>query len=242
MSGNKTGNRRAAFAERDHDFYPTPAIAVQALMRVVELPRTIWEPCCGDGAIVKVLREAGHTVIAQDLVDWGCPDSRTGIDFLTVMAPPSGFDTILTNPPYKYAQEFITKALALVPRVIMLLRIAFIESESRRQLFEAGFAGYYPFRNRLPMMHRHDFQGKRNESSAMGYAWFEFNRNHRGAAKIRHLGFSKCKVCKQPFTANEGALTCSNACRQKLYRQRKEARYRKGRNGAKSVTRLEAAI
>ena len=211
----------ASFAERGHDCYPTHPIAVHGLMRVVRLPSLLWEPCCGDGSIVRVLRGAGHTVIAEDLVDYGCPDSRSGIDFLKEQAAPPGCDTILTNPPYMLADEFVTKALELVPRVIMLLRLAFIEAECRRHLIDDGpLVGYYPFRNRLPMMHRQGYTGRRNESPAIGYAWFEWNRDHRGRVRLKRLGFSRCKVCKEPFVAREGALTCSDACRQKQYRKR----------------------
>lgn len=238
MRANKTGNRMAAYSERGLDFYPTPPIAVHALMRAVRLPQVLWEPCCGDGAIVKVLRQAGHTVIAQDLVDYGCPDSQSGIDFLMELKAPPGCDTILTNPPFMHAEEFITKGLELVLRVIVLCRMAFIEAQSRRHLFEGGqFAGYYPFINRLPMMHRANWEGNKKEASSMGFAWYAFDRDNRGRAKIQHLGFSKCKVCKQPFVANAGAITCSDACRQKQYRKRRlKQRYRYSAKGVKSVT------
>src|SRR5215470_2456420 len=96
-----TGNRRAPLAERGHDLYETPAIAVHALMRVERLPQVIWEPAAGRGAIVQVLREAGHTVIAQDLIDYGRPDIRSGVDFLTETVAPVGVEAIVTNPPYK---------------------------------------------------------------------------------------------------------------------------------------------
>src|SRR3954467_12228483 len=53
---------------RDHpdDCYDTPACAVHALLTVEKLPRRIWEPACGTGNIVKVLRRAGHDVLATD--------------------------------------------------------------------------------------------------------------------------------------------------------------------------------
>src|SRR5437762_7357044 len=68
--------------ERGDDFYPTPPEAVHALLSVYQPPHCIWEPACGDGAIVNVLHAAGHHVIASDLNDWGCPDSNSRVDFL----------------------------------------------------------------------------------------------------------------------------------------------------------------
>ena len=46
---------------------------------------------------------------------------------------------ILTNPPYKYAQEFVEHALALLKvggYCVMLLKIQFLEGKARRKLFD----------------------------------------------------------------------------------------------------------
>src|SRR5262249_15831089 len=69
-------------AARGHDLYETPACAVEALLEVEHLPHKIWEPCAGRGAIVDVLRERGHFVVASDLVDYGVPGQEAGADFL----------------------------------------------------------------------------------------------------------------------------------------------------------------
>ena len=60
-------SRRASFAERGLDLYETPSVAIEALLRVEQLPHHIWEPACGRGAIVNVLRSAGHSVVATDI-------------------------------------------------------------------------------------------------------------------------------------------------------------------------------
>jgi hypothetical protein len=71
-----------ASADRKDDLYETPDVAVHALMRVEKLPHRVWEPACGRGAIVRVLRAAGHTVVATDLVDYSSPDQdEHGVDF-----------------------------------------------------------------------------------------------------------------------------------------------------------------
>ena len=69
----------------------------------------VWEPACGDGAMSEMLQGYGHKVVSTDLVDRGY--GSTGIDFLMeteLLAP-----NIVTNPPYKLAQEFIQKAIDL---------------------------------------------------------------------------------------------------------------------------------
>jgi methylase of polypeptide subunit release factors len=121
---HSAGSGRHRLAEHRADVYETPPEAVQALLRVERLPHRVWEPCCGPGSIVRVLRDAGHDVVAADLNDHGCPDSAARIDFLMERATPAGVDAVVTNPPYALAAEFVAHALGLVPRVVMLLRLA----------------------------------------------------------------------------------------------------------------------
>jgi hypothetical protein len=70
-----TGVGRAPLRDHRDDCYDTPTVAVPPLMYNVRLLPVIWEPACGKGNIVEVLRAAGHKVIATDLNDRGCPDS-----------------------------------------------------------------------------------------------------------------------------------------------------------------------
>jgi hypothetical protein len=176
-------------ADRKDDLYETPDVAVRALLKVEQLPRRIWEPACGPGAIVRVLRDAGHEVVASDLVDYGCADSSSAIDFLMETTAPPGVETIITNPPYKIAGQFVEKGLALVPTVIMLLRLAFIESSKRAPILDNGqLARVYPFRERLPMMHRHGWDGP-TATSQTPYAWFVFDRNHTGPTTLRRISW-----------------------------------------------------
>src|ERR1700716_2494303 len=103
--------QRRTLAVRGDDCYSTPAVAVEALLRHEQLPHRLWEPACGPGNIVKVLRAAGHEVIGSDLVDYGDPTHFYGRDFLMEQKAPDGCEAIITNPPYKLAEEFVAKAL-----------------------------------------------------------------------------------------------------------------------------------
>ena len=168
--------QRHKLAERGDDLYETPDVAVKALLRVERLHGVIWEPACGPGRIVKVLRDAGHSVLATDLVDYGCPESKSGIDFL-MEREPFNDGSIVTNPPFKLAEEFVQQALMLCPRVIMLLRLAFMESERRRKILDTGhLRRVHVFRKRLPMMHRAGWEG-RKANSGMAFAWFVWDKS-----------------------------------------------------------------
>lgn len=192
-----TGSARAALSERGDDLYETPACAVHALLAVEPIPLTVWEPACGPGAIVRILRDSGRAVIATDLVDWECPDSQSGIDFLMERKAPEGIPAIVTNPPFKLAEEFATHAIDLAPEVYLLLRLAFFEgyrwhpAGSHRLALGLSdhLARVWVFAPRLPFMHRHGYEGKKNSNSGMPFAWFVFRRDaaKAGPAQVRWI-------------------------------------------------------
>jgi hypothetical protein len=152
-----TAAKRAPLADRKDDLYETPECAVRALLAVETLPSgAVWEYACGPGAIAQILRATGHEVWATDLADYQSPDQdAAGVDFLLERSAPDQIDSIVTNPPFKLGAEFVEHALTLVPRVYMLLRLAFLESERRTAIRESGWlARVHVFKKRLPMMHR----------------------------------------------------------------------------------------
>jgi hypothetical protein len=164
-------------ADRGADLYETPACAVEALLLAEQLSHRIWEPAAGRGAIAHVLRDHGHTVVASDLIDYGFPLDFVA-DFLSQTIAPSGCECVLTNPPFKIADAFIAHALDLCPRVIVLARLALLESTRRTEILEQrGLARLHVFRERLPMMHRDGWAGPRATSS-MPFAWFVWERGH----------------------------------------------------------------
>jgi hypothetical protein len=189
---NIRGTGRAPLAERGNDLYQTPPEAVHALLRTEPLPkeRVIWEPACGPGSIVRVLRRADYRVYATDLVNYGCPDSESGVDFLMERLPPFPIGAVVTNAPFKIGGEFVAHALALgIPKVVMLFRLAFLESACRDSILDGGLlARVYPFSNRLPMMHRDGWQGPKARS-AIAFAWFVWEAGHHGPTELRRISW-----------------------------------------------------
>ena len=96
------------------------------------------------------------------------------MDFLKCTKPFNG--DIITNPPYKYALEFVLKALELSDRkVAMFLKIQFLESKKR---YDKLFSLYPP--NRIYVFVKRIFCYKNDnrnyKSSAICYAWFVWDK------------------------------------------------------------------
>src|SRR5262249_52092498 len=94
-------------------------------------------------------------------------------------------DAIITNPPYALVERFVECALDRAPFVAMLLRLAFLESERRASLLDQ-LSRVHVFAKRLPMMHREGWNG-RKASSAIPFAWFVWDRQHRGPTTIDRI-------------------------------------------------------
>lgn len=184
--------QRHSYADRGYDLYETPAVAVRALLRVEQLPHKIWEPACGNGAIVDVLRAAGHQVLGSDLVEYPRTDCFWDRDFLKETKLPKGCEAIITNPPFRLAHEFVRHALDLrTPLVIMLLRLAFMESDRRCDILEGrGLARIHVFRKRLPMMHRHNWTGPK-ANSGMAFGWFVWSSEHTNCTHIDRISWER---------------------------------------------------
>ncbi len=120
-----------------NEFYPTPPEAVRALLSVESFDGSIWEPACGEGAISKVLMDAGHRVMSTDRYAYGFGEA--GVDFLAEQTPRAKH--IVTNPPYGFglADAFLFKALALTRKtggkVAFLLNLASLCHPSRTGLW-----------------------------------------------------------------------------------------------------------
>lgn len=160
------------------DFYPTPPWATRAFVQHVlphlagVLPpiRSAWDPCCGEGHIVEVLRETIPEVRASDIFDYGKGYSLG--DFLDAAVPARRcVDLICTNPPFKPATRFALRAFAQAPVVAFLLRSQWLEGEDRYEVIlrDRPPTLYAPYVERVAMVRG---RWDPDASSATAYAWY----------------------------------------------------------------------
>lgn len=167
-------NKKRTDAERGVDAYFTCPEAIKSLMAIEQLPDDVFEPACGDGAIVKPLLAAGHHVVTSDIIDYGLP----GTEIANYLAAPPRFevDGIVTNPPFKLGIEFAQKAVREVDYVALLLRFNWLETPRRKAFFEqSGLSHIWLSSRRLPAMHRYGYVGKKTSSNT-AYAWYVWDR------------------------------------------------------------------
>lgn len=183
MAGfHKVAGSSAGVDRHPNDFYPTPPAVTRALLNVETFPGPVLEPCAGAGHIVGELETHGYEVRANEPFFQGYK-THTATDFLAWRHMVS-CQSIVTNPPYRLALEFITKAIELKARKhAWLLRFQFIESKARYQFFQDHPpARVWVFSKRVQVSER----GLDNPIGGMiVYAWWVWERGYRGHPEIR---------------------------------------------------------
>lgn len=168
-----------------HDYYATDPKTIKPLFEKESFSEHIWEPACGEGHLSKNIRELNHSVLSSDLINRGFGDFFC--DFLQSQNHWNG--DIITNPPYKYAQEFVEHSLELISngnKVAMFLKLTFLEGQKRRKMFDK-----YPPKIIYVFSERQKcaINGKFEEtgSSAAAYAWFVWQKGFTGKPTIEWI-------------------------------------------------------
>ena len=167
--------------EKD-DFYATPPLAVRELLNLELFNTNIWEPCCGMNHITAVLRNNLYNVRTSDIVDRVHDGSVEIIDFLSYQDTWDG--DIITNPPFKYATEFVYKCLDILKpgaKLAMFLKLTFLETKKRKKLFKK-----YPPKviyissSRLGCSQTGTFDKTGNAVYAVAYCWYIWEKGYKG--------------------------------------------------------------
>ena len=167
----------------ENDYYATEPLATELLLKLESFNNNIWECACGENHIVNVLRREGYNVKASDLIKR--VDNIEQLDFLKCNEKFNG--DIITNPPYKYATEFIYKALDLVEegsKVAMFLKIQFLEGKKRKELFiNHPPKTVYVSSSRLGCAKNGEFE--KHSTRAMAFAWYIWQKGYQGETTLR---------------------------------------------------------
>lgn len=189
------------------DDFPTQPWATRALIQYVLFPnmdvfapdaylkeRSVWEPACNRGHMAKPLKEYFGRVHASDIRDYGhesgewCQDRV--VDFLypnseSTCIAAQGVDWIITNPPFRLAEQFIERAWQIkgVQGVAVIVRTSFLEGVNRyEKLFRRNPPSIVAqFAERVPMV-----KGRLTAtgSTATSYCWLVWMMGKEGTRLV----------------------------------------------------------
>ena len=177
-AGLMLGVNPNAVRERD-DFYATNPKAMEIAMPYLEsirIDKNLWECACGQGHLSEVLKMHGYNVYSSDLIDRGYGEVK---DFLQCDTEFKG--DIITNPPFKYAEQFVEKGMDLISKghkVCLFLKVQFLESKSRYDLFKK-----YPLKHLLVYSERQqcskNAEFEKYKATTQCYCWFIFEKGYK---------------------------------------------------------------
>jgi len=168
-----------------NDYYATDPNALKAFLKAYEsdghkLNKKVWECACGlDKNLSNYLSENEYDVKATDIT--------FGQDFLE---DDSNWDgDILTNPPFKLAKQFVDHSLDKINdgnKVIMLLRIQFLEGQRRYDWFKSGcLKNVYIHSKRIKIWLNND---QSISGNALCFAWFVWEKGYQKSPTISWIG------------------------------------------------------
>ena len=171
MSATNRGAKRAT-----SDFYPTPEWCTRVVLERAVTEYIVFDPCAGDGAILRVAKELGREVWAKEIR----PECESALQSIcgrlvvigdalrnpafgqALVAEPAA---VVTNPPYSLAREFIDVYTRRYRKAAFLLRLNFLGSQQRAHWWIAN-----PPAKVLVLSRRPSFTGKGTDATE--YAWF----------------------------------------------------------------------
>lgn len=158
----------------------------------------IWECAAGVGNLYNVLKERGFRVIPSDIIDRGglAPKKMFEVNFLdkvksSHLAQKCNVGVILTNPPYRYATEFIEHAMKILPVngcYIALMNLCYLAGQDRyKRVYQFGeLREVYIFSKRIECWRNNDKETYGGKAMA-DYAWYVFQKGYAGQPTIYWL-------------------------------------------------------
>jgi len=184
--------KEAHLWERDPlDWYVEPEICSIGLFGEESFSGRIWDPACGLGRIVDSARAFGLSAVGTDIVRRSATCERT-FDFLGSQVE-VGFDHIVSNPPFRHAEEFVQKAIEIVPqggKVGMLLPLVWLTGFSSKR----DWLPRSPLKTLMPISPRPSMppgavvaSGGRVGNGTKDFAWFVWQKGYGEGCNVRFL-------------------------------------------------------
>jgi hypothetical protein len=149
----------------DRDYFQTPREAVLPMIPYLKKEWRIWEPCCGEGNILRVLCENDFDAYGTDVLQ--------GFDFFTTHR---SYDAIFTNPPFSTADNWLEECYRRGKPFALLLPIYMLGGKRRQNMFRTHGIQIYMLGERVRFKTPSGLQG-RQSSPTLETAWFCWQMN-----------------------------------------------------------------
>ncbi len=147
----------------------------------------VLEPSAGNGNFVKVINDKSNNRITaleirkEEYDNLNQYADEVIIDDFLKWKPNKKYKTIIGNPPYTYALEFIEKCFEISDHdteIVMLLRTAFLESKKRYDFWQR-----HPVSKLYVLSQRPSFL-QNGKSDATSYSWFIWDGSKKQEIKV----------------------------------------------------------
>jgi len=187
---------------RNLEHFETPRWAAEAILKKEILTHEVYDPCCGTGILGEAALKEGYEVFSYDCYHWGYEKQKYTENYLEINPDLDfrGDHSVIMNPPFSKACEFVEKSFDLGARKILCFqRLAWLESKDRRRFWDqAPLAKVYLCAERATCW-RHDLPkdengkrfdpktGKKLAETPTAHAWFVFEKGYNGAPQFNRL-------------------------------------------------------
>jgi hypothetical protein len=186
------------------DFYPTPFSMTESLFEIEKFKGVIYEPAAGKGHISVIANKYNPVISSEINLP---PDDETNLfkqhnlkvfkrNFLinnSIM-----YDNIITNPPFKYALDFILQAKKICRfKIAMLLKTDFSHGIDRYfRLFCAEANKEFPLQTiaqfiRKPDLSRPLYKNTHYHTGQQAFSWFVWNKEYNGDVIFKWIDNNK---------------------------------------------------
>ena len=159
--------------EMQNDFVRTPPEITKALLKYEVFDGDILEPCCGDGAISKVLEEK-YEVISSDKFKYGYGEQKDLFDLW------DEYDNIITNPPFTQQQVVKKWLLSITKKKLCLLWYVKNLGNEVETKTSKNLKNVYVFNKKINWV-----------ETKLGwlFAWYVWEKGYEGDITIKRIDF-----------------------------------------------------
>jgi methylase of polypeptide subunit release factors len=161
----------------ENDFVKTPVPVIEALLKYEKFDGVILEPCCGDGAISKVLKSNGYKVISTDKFSYGYGEIK---DLFDIKENVGQFDSIITNPPFTQQQTVKKHLLSITKKKLALLWFVKNLGNEIEAKTSKNLKIVYVFNQKIPWVEL---------KFGWLFAWYVWEKGYEGNVIIKRIDF-----------------------------------------------------